>query len=1078
MISSEAGMPMALLQALYQRLRNSTHRFAISSGMLCGILIVCAVTPVRLLLGTDHGVDGAVIFSAALCYGLCSLLRNSLISINTDQAQSSRTFLNYGLPLAAAWTLFLPACLTLLLSLVGGFSLTSLESPLLSTSIITGIAFFCLLPVFAGIACSCQMATFDGPGSRFQWYASVTVSLLLLPTLVLPWLGTQRLTWVCLALSGCWLIARIRWPSTALMDAVSTEEQAITAGSLQSLLAGLTAVTIGAVLAVTLFTAGQLIPRNMIGDLSLVAGGLLGFAVPHLRGPRRGADDALPSLSLTCLLLAAWTGILVAGYPLWVLYCLKINAWVGSISLILTLRMAFLAILAFPIGLLTRRLTSNSQTRTGAAFVPVIVATGFLAVTVVPLAPQGTAASLVCISMCLALIARGRHNFKLPVSLGSKLATAGLSSAALLGVVCSENLDPARSERMLFSSAALQSLRQSVPAAQLNFLDDSRQLAEFSSLTHHFSLTKVRGGQIVLRQNGLVTGQHSGNPSVTPHHAGDILPALIPLVMHPQPENVLVLGVHPPTLMTCHAWPLRNVNCVDGAASAHDMVHWMTTHPVSGIDLTQGPDFHFHKIDPLLSLHARHGMKYDMITCPETHLATLSSNDQLTMEFYRRVQKHLNDGGIFSQRVPYYDVGPDYVTEIAGTLQTVFGEVVAIESIPGELIFLCSNSALPEVNEEMLERLKSPQSRTLLAAAGWDWSLILGRGAVKHDGWQKLCERNPRVNSCRDHRLSFSLPIEYSSWGQKGDKTRATLGEFGDTLRADLGDSPCGKEVSARLEDLNLAHQIQRDHPNDPWAYRAALKSRLQERPRDTIMQVNHQLKRVMDPEDQQRKSYLIALGPNAKNPNPTVEDINELLKFSAPFDPLVSLFVYFETSNMLSRCSPAQPDRQLHHLLHTVYYSSGYDQSVRNVSDALEILCQQQASAETEAGRWDEINSLLQIMAQRWQMRIASGRISRYEATDTDRCLRAIEVAMKRLESSHEVVGLTSHDWSMRKQTLEHALLRPVRVHRKERARDVPLAQVAAESDTADDTEAIGAQASDTEIGSADPAPASESVR
>src|SRR5690606_2530349 len=121
-------------------------------------------------------------------------------------------------------------------------------------------------------------------------------------------------------------------------------------------------------------------------------------------------------------------------------------------------------------------------------------------------------------------------------------------------------------------SQTLQSLRAGTPVAEISWLDDGRPLAEFSTLTDHIGLWKYHGSQVAMRRNGLPVSLHSTRPDVCPHHAGDLLPVMLPLVLHANPEHVLVQGIHSPTLLTCHRWPLQTVHVFDGASSAHDML--------------------------------------------------------------------------------------------------------------------------------------------------------------------------------------------------------------------------------------------------------------------------------------------------------------------------------------------------------------------------------------------------------------------------------------------------------------------------------------------------------------------------
>jgi len=1021
---------------------------AISAGVLCGLMLMCVVILLRLRLGTNHEVDSAMILTALLC---CWLVRQPML--RKWQFNSSRLF-----PVAAVWTLLVPMVLSGSMHLVERLSLHSLEQFPVSLGVLAGVTFICLAPVCCVLCLSFLQSSGCDSASRWQWLVALAATCLISPVLVWSLQGTFWFAWIGLMISGGWAAwdlyhqRSLFSPETnavkslnGLGDAQSKPAMSTSVSTVRLPLRrayfGLLGIAIGGSLALSGFIASQLIPRNFLGDTSLLAGLILGIACACLRRPWTSVATSSKFVTRESLLLAVWVAMMCSGYPLWTVLCLKMNAWVGQVITLFALRAGFLMALTFPAGFLAGRLCMNAVPERTASRIPLSIAGGMILTSFVPGSPWLIAAGLILLTLLIATVSWGNEQYEIPVERWPRLQSGGLVGLAILGLLFSQNLNPEQSERILFSPAALQSLRQGIVPAQLNWIDDSRPLVTFTSLNNHLSLWKQRGSQVLLRRDGMLLGLHSANPAICPHNAGDLLPVLLPLVLHPDPANVLVLGIHPPTLLTCHNWPLQKVQCVDGSPQAHQMLEWLTTQPAGGLHLDNGPVFQFRQVDSTLALYSQHADQYDLITCPITHPGSPQSVSQMTREFYLQVREHLSQNGIFSQRLPYYDLGPDVVHRVIGTLQSVFGEVRAVESVPGELIFLCSAETLPLIDAEVVERLKAPQTRSLLAQAGWDWSLILGRGGVDQEGLKSLSEKYGPNYSISHNPLAVMLPVEVSRWGRKGDATRASLAKYGVALRTSLGDSASSKEVTERLEDLNLAHQIQQSHPNDPWAYRAALKSRLQDRPRAAIMQVNHQLKRVLDPEDQRRKEYLLALAPAARSLAPSPEAIQELADFETPFDPLVSLFVHFETANLFQRCSSPPKDQQLQHLLHTVYYSSNYDQSVRNVADALELLTRHPEAVTDSTQRWDEMNSLLQILAQRWQIRLSSvQQSSKYEATDTEYCLRAIEAGLHELSQNYPQAGFTSQEWSWRKRTLEQALVRPLQQHRSEQARQLSV--------------------------------------
>jgi hypothetical protein len=519
---------------------------------------------------------------------------------------------------------------------------------------------------------------------------------------------------------------------------------------------------------------------------------------------------------------------------------------------------------------------------------------------------------------------------------------------------------------------------------------------------------------------------------------------LVPLTFHPGAEDVLILGMHPAAILTCHEFPLRLVRTLDGNPTSHRLFQWLQNSPAA-ISLQNGADFQFGHVDVPLAMASRHERRYDLIACPMLHPAMRSAAAWSSREFYANVRAALNENGIFSQRIPYYDLGPEVVRTLTASLRSEFAHVMVLETVPGELLFLCSPQSLPRIDTELVSRLQTPQCRRLLGQSGWDWSMILARGCLTSEALEQYAPETTAPNSLRDGRLSFRLPVEIARWGQKAENTRLALAEFGSTLRVGLGESEASREVTQRLEDLSLSHQLQQSHPNDPWGYRKALKDRLKDRPRSELVHVKHEgLQRVLAPEDKHRKAYLQELGHVARQAQPQPERIARLLEFSEPFDPLLSFFVYHEAAELTRRSEHADSQLELDCLLHTVYFASPQDQSIQNVCQALRILCEQVPAEQNPSlrvsttDRWDTINALLQVMAQRWETRRASGKSSRFDLVDLDQSHQVIEQALQELSEDYQQVGLSAEDWKARRGVLETVLVRPLQQHRSAQLRQV----------------------------------------
>lgn len=1011
-----------------------------AAGAVAAVFLIGVVAPFRVAFGTDWRVDAAIALVMAVGTFSAAFVRPGTFTAAV------------ALPLVGLWALWSPRVIEQLQSLFGWLSPESLETTLLA--LLIGLStLVCLGPVLVGCLMSYRSAARQDRRSAWLWGGGFCLSLLVLPAMALPYSGLRL--WVAIALAAGVLLLFLEIWRAARRRADLAPSPAPAAGKLSGGgWAGGLALIIGGALAVASSVSHQLISRSLSTDFALLAGFMAGIVIASRRENLNADRPALPQVTRVGLACAAWMGLLVAGYPMWTSCCLWISTWVSNVMILQGLRSALLGAMVLPGGFLAGLLMGGRDrceifaSRSQIAL-PLLVAGGYAGALGVSWSPALAAAIVMITALCLAVAAWGAARFPLPVGRWQNAGALGLLGSGLAGLLLVANLSPKTSEKILFSTSSLQLFRQGVSQARLGWMDDGREIASFESLSGRCSVWRYRGAQLITRRDGITTEMRTSDPGLDPRSVSDLLPALLPLAFHPDAEHVLVLGAHPAAVETCHAWPLQSVTVTEGERAAWRMLEWLRSSPMAGFHLQGGPEFVYRHVDPAVALLSRHPRRYDVIIAPLAHPVSVTTANLLSRECCQRIFALLDAGGLFAQRLPYYDLGPDVTRSIIATLQAVFPEVLLIESVPGELIFLCARDRVPPLDAMLVDRLQSPQCRRLLGEAGWDWSVILGRGGLTDGSLREFVGAEVPVSTLADPRLAFALPVEVPRWGDKANATRDALGQHGQALRNQLGEGPEALEVTQRLEDLSLAHQIQKEHPNEPWAYRTALKERLKDRPRSTILPVKHEgLKRVLHPEDQRRKDYLLALGQAARQPQPPLDDILRLAAYEAPFDPLVSLYVHYEIAELLGRCATPSSEEQFRHLVHTAYFASGQDSSVRNVSEAIHLICRHQEVGGDAADRWDHVNGLLQVLSQRWQFRLSTSASSSFEPIDTDHSIGAVEQGMRLLKSTYPAAGLTAAEWSARESVIEELLLRPLQRHRSEQLRHGPALSSQARAD------------------------------
>ncbi|WP_437206790.1 hypothetical protein [Planctomicrobium sp. SH664] len=999
-----------------------------ASGLITAALCIPVLTSLQLALGIGASSDCGLLLAATVaCLALPMLI----------QWVPDKRWVNGSLlALATLWMFAVPSVLSRYQQVLAGVSLAQLDHRPISIGIHFGAGLLCLFPIL--LCCGVALQRFSRNNSQRACLLGAAVGFVAVPVVLSMGMNFSSLRWV--ALCSAVAVAAMHWRM-----GLAASSNSPTAPLSRSPLFGrmaigpqfLLASVCGLGLACASFVGSQFVQKNALHWPALLCGLCVGGALGWRRSTQNKSSRRAQQLTTSALLTAASLGLLVSAVSIWMEISLQSTAWISHVGGMTLLRCGLLASFSLPFGLVLGRLSGTSAPPAAQPYL--WLATCASACCLAMLSGLGVwHVSLLAILSALSLgiwsWSRSGYQFSSGrVSQGTRVA---LVAGSLLGLLFSGRVNSTNSDKILFSSRTFAALRASIPSGKIPSLDDGRHLATFEDLSSRWTAWKYRGSQIVARRNGLATELRSIHPEYCPHSAADVLPAILPLVLHPGPEHVLVLGVHTPTLQTCQSWPLHTVTTCDGDAGAHAMLAWQLEQDERfGFD--GGAEFRFHKAEPVLAVQSKQPCKYDIVISPMTQPAMAAAATQSTREYYQHVAGLLEEGGLLCQRICYYDLGPGLVQQMLATVKSVFPEILLLESVPGEFLLIATNEVNPLVDMGCIDRLKSPQCRTALASAGWDWSTVMSRGGLTTEGVENLIGTLTTLPRCDNGGMAFSLPAEIIRWDAKTDKTRGLLAQQGKVLGSLLGEVPESQEITSRLEDLKMASQIQTDNPDMPWAYRAALKKLLTDRPRSEIIQVKHEgLTRKLYREDQARKDYLVALGKAATRERPPLDDVRDLAAFLEPFDPLISIFAHYEIAELLARAEAVDPAAQLAHRLHTVYYATADDHSVRNVTASLNLICEHPAAVADDFARWDQLNGLLEMLEQRWQLRWNDSRKTRYEPIDTEKSVLTIEKSLTLMDQLAEKYPELAVCWRERRESIDTTLLRPLREHRSAQMR------------------------------------------
>lgn len=915
-----------------------------------------------------------------------------------------------------------------------------------------------------------------------RWYALGLIAGLMIDALLFaPYIGVQIASWLAAGFSvapifGYWWHLRVQ-PSTVAGQEVHERPDELSSSAADSNLSWtatawqhiFVVLALGAAFAVVTRMIRQLMPGVAVivcTEWAALAGGMLLGRFWIERSAWHGRQVVRPWT--TAVMCAAWMVALLAAFPWLVDLMLELNASVSQVALLQSVRLLTVALLVLPLsltwGAVSCRIEAQGATdppeadrrswdeNRAFAWMPNWSLLAFVAAYVLCRAfaiPQ-LGMPTVCLIAAGWLLLTG-----IVVSLwdaeSGRLDIAGWRArtwprtrlrqvavvAGLLLVVLSplwrHNYDPARSARLLFSSAVSSAKASGLDGESLLVLDEGRLLTVTETPRSTYTLWKGRGAQLQLREDGIPKAVVSTDPGIFPHYSAEVMPTVLPLILHERPHHVLLLGLGGGLpVVTTLDFPVVQVTCAEsdpGLRSQVEDLVWTNSVQAPGDD----DRLRWLGCSPTLALACRDG-SYDVIVSNADQAALPHSAFCFTAEFYRRAADRLSEGGIFCQRFQCIDFGPEPLRIAAGTLSDVFEHVAIVEPAPGELVLLGTNGEAGLVRDGLVERCQAPQVRYTLSQFGWDWVVPLNLSAFGRENLAEfVSERGSRLNTAANGCFAFTLPQEVMRWGAKQQELFAQLAHRSENLLSwDATDSD-EPDVLSRISEVNVQRQLMTDSPDEFWAYRGVVRKRVTQRPRSVIRQVSGQAPRqTLHPEEKRRMRYFEKLGAALKNPKPDVAKIEEVAEFSQPYDPLVSFFLHEEVARLYARRDGDAAAAELAHRLHSVYYAAPADRSVRNVIATIDLLVEYpEATADAQA-RWDHVNALLQVLKGRWETRAAAPPASaRLALLDVDQSTQAVERAFALMDDLSPEVAAGHEYWPARKAYLERTLMRPLRTYR-----------------------------------------------
>lgn len=813
-------------------------------------------------------------------------------------------------------------------------------------------------------------------------------------------------------------------------------------------------VATGGLIAVLMRLAGQLMPNGWQVYSAEWMGLAIGFGVGQLLKGRQQTTTSQAPWQM--LVPAAWGALLLATFPSVVGFALWGTASLTSITALMTFRVLLLAMVMLPVGYGMSGVMPRLRSAIGTWFAPSGLAVGFV---LTQFCFEGASLSFVLATICGVLVLTSLVT--LAISQGLSLSWARRAGIAFCCVfslsvpLWSGNHNPALVAKLLFSTPSFVAHRIGWESRLLPMLDDAHAIYSREGVHGPVTVWRSHGLELHLRENGIPRAMISANTEAYPQFAPEVLQAVYPLVLVPQPNRVLLLGASGGVpLTTCLQFPTHEIVCAEDNQLLTEVIRGPIARE-TGFDPLVDERVRLVPVPPTLAVMAASDL-FDVILSSPPPSSIVAGGAMFTAEHYRHASRCLAEGGIFCQRFQCVDYGPDPLRIVVQSMRQAFQEVVAIETAAGELLFLGTNSAGAFNPDDLANRLQASHVRQLLARSGLDWSALLNFPAYDHAALGEICvEGRSWTNAAGNGILTLRTPLELIRWAPKLQETQQVLtavrtspAPFLNQEKADdseeeielsrksrllewLGESRVSPELLRRLSEVATQYKLVQENPESHWwEYRKALREQLQNRRSSVVQQVSHtDEKAIRHPEDEWRKGYFTALGIAARDPN--VELIAEVAKHLQPYDPLISYFARQEIADLQSR-GTTDPASELNHRLHVIYFAPTVDGSTRNVVTAIELLIKHPESITDPVRRYDTLNGLLQTLRNRWESRQSYAiKSAKRQLSDVDRSLVAVDKGIQTLASWHAEAQVSDVDWATRKQVIERILQRPLHDYR-----------------------------------------------
>jgi spermidine synthase len=270
-------------------------------------------------------------------------------------------------------------------------------------------------------------------------------------------------------------------------------------------------------------------------------------------------------------------------------------------------------------------------------------------------------------------------------------------------------------------------------------------------------VTRNRRGEMSLYIN-----DHEAAGTDYTHYRNQIMMSLVPLALHPDPRQVLVIclgtGV---TAGTCLRDPrVQRVTTVEISPSVKKLLPMF--YPWNGLaSFAENPDRFNLVIDDGRSFVTSSERRFDIITSEPLHPKRAGTVNLYSYEYYQLCRRRLNEGGIVAQWLPYHAMTLDEFRAIIATFASSFKHSLLWIGEQGVLVG--SDKPLKPSDAAIVELLDRPEIVEVTRKGGYNTELFLAGFWMNEAGMRAYTGSDIRI-------LSDDLPwIEYSRDGSSHD---------------------------------------------------------------------------------------------------------------------------------------------------------------------------------------------------------------------------------------------------------------------------------------------------------------------